>query len=595
MTLIQNLSRQADQDFATLPDALAHWAATRGNERAVTFVDYSSDSAVVANSLTWRELDARVTAVAAWCGLRAEPGDRAAVLVDQSVDYVIAFLGALRAGLVAVPVYEPSPLPGFRTRLSGVLADCDPALVLTTRRHADPVGEFLDRNGHTGPMLVAVDIVPPQGEYDLVPPRPESLAYLQYTSGSTRNPAGVMVSHANVAAAAAQTVRVYQGTPGSTVVSWLPLYHDMGLIVGLAAPLMGGLSSILMDPVAFLTRPARWLELMAGAPGPAITVAPDFAYGYTAARTTDADLAGLRLDNVATFGDGSEPIAPSIVESFYTRFAGCGARPSMFRQGYGLAEAVLLVTSSPAGQPPKTRRFDRKLLADGEAVDVAPDAPSASTLVSAGRPVAQLVRIVHPETHQALPDGQVGEIWTSGPNVCLGYWGADEATSAAVFRATLHDSDGAIVAPHPGCDGWLRTGDLGVWRDGDLFVTGRLKDLIIADGRNHYPQDIEFTVEHAHRAIRRHAVAAFSVSGGESEVGAEYAVVVAERSRHATEDLDVAEVTDAVRAAVSGEHGLAVRDVVLLGQNELPRTSSGKVRRAECRAQYVAGSFGGAG
>jgi acyl-CoA synthetase (AMP-forming)/AMP-acid ligase II len=402
-----------------------------------------------------------------------------------------------------------------------------------------------------------------------------------------------MVSHANVAAAATQTVRVYQGRPGSTVVSWLPLYHDMGLIVGLAAPLMGGLSATLMDPVAFLTRPARWLELMARAPGPAITVAPNFAYGYTAARTTDADLSGLRLDNVATFGDGSEPIAPSIVDSFYERFAGCGARPAMFRQGYGLAEAVLLVTSSPAGQPPKTRTFDRARLAAGEAVDVAPDASAGSTLVSAGQPVDQLVRVVHPETHRALPDGQVGEIWTSGPNVCLGYWGADDAVSAAVFRATLLDAHGAAVTPYPGCAGWLRTGDLGVRRDGDLFVTGRLKDLIIADGRNHYPQDIEFTVEHAHRAIRRHAVVAFSVAGSGDQ--GEYAVVVAERSRHATDDLDVTEVADAVRAAVSGEHGLAVRDVVLLGQNELPRTSSGKVRRAECRARYVAGAFGGRG
>lgn len=583
MTLISDLSRQAGQEFATLPDALTHWAATCGEQRALTFVDHSGDAAGVATSLTWRELDARVTTVAAWCGRRARPGDRAAVLVDQSLDYVVAFLGALRAGLVAVPVYEPSPLPGFRTRLSGVLADCTPALVLTTRRHADTVSEFLEHHVLDRSTVVAVDVVPVADDVELPPPPPESLAYLQYTSGSTRNPAGVTVSHANVAAAATQTVRVYQSRPGSAVVSWLPLYHDMGLIVGLAAPLMGGLSSTLMDPVAFLTRPVRWLELMAQA-GPAITVAPNFAYGYTAARTTDADLSGLRLDNVATFGDGSEPIAPSIVDSFYARFAGCGAHPAMFRQGYGLAEAVLLVTSSPAGQPPKTRTFDRERLAGGEAVD----ASSGSTLVSAGQPVDQLVRIVHPETHRALPDGQVGEIWTSGPNVCLGYWGADDAASAAVFRATLRDAHGAAVAPYPGCAGWLRTGDLGVRRDGDLFVTGRLKDLIIADGRNHYPQDVEFTVEQAHRAIRRHAVVAFSVPCDEGE----YAVVVAERSRHATEDLPVTEVADAVRAAVSGEHGLAVRDVVLLGQNELPRTSSGKVRRAECRARYVAGEFG---
>ncbi|GAB3490961.1 fatty acyl-AMP ligase [Amycolatopsis cihanbeyliensis] len=574
----------------SLPAALAHWAETRGDARALTFVDYAGDPAGVATSLTWRELDAKVTALAAWCQRRAHRGDLAAILVEQSAEYVIAFLGALRAGLVAVPVFEPSPLPGHLSRLAAVLADCDPALVLTTRRQADAVDEFLVEHDLAGSRLVAVDMLPETigAEFDPVPPRPDELAYLQYTSGSTRNPAGVMITHGNVAAAATQTVRAYEGTPGGTVVSWLPLFHDMGLVVGLAAPLMGGLSSTLMDPIAFLTRPVRWLELMAGS-GAAITVAPNFAYGYTAARTTDEDMAGLSLDAVALFGDGSEPIVPSIVDSFYAKFAECGAKPSMFRQGYGLAEAVLLVSSSPAGEPPKLRTFDRVGLAAGRAIEVAPDAVSSSTLVSAGQPLDQQVRVVDPQTHVVLPDGHVGEIWTSGPNVCLGYWGKGDAESAAVFRAEPRDEDDRPLEPYPGTRGWLRTGDLGVCLDGDLFVTGRLKDLIIVDGRNHYPQDVEYTVQNAHPAIRRHAAAAFSVAGDQGE----HAVVVAERARQVTaEELDPAEVAAAVSSAVSSEHGLAVRDVVLIGPGELPRTSSGKVRRAACRTRYTEGTFG---
>ncbi|WP_216207225.1 fatty acyl-AMP ligase [Amycolatopsis aidingensis] len=587
MTGIDTVSTGTD----SLPATLTHWAETRGDARALTFVDYSGDPAGLSTALTWRELDARVTAVAAWCQQRARRGDLAAVLVEQSAQYVIAFLGALRAGLVAVPVFEPSPLPGHLSRLAAVLADCDPALVLTTRRQADAVDAFLAEHDLTGPSQIAVDMVPEAvgAEFAPVPLRPDDLAYLQYTSGSTRNPAGVMITHGNVAAAATQTVRAYEGTPGGTVVSWLPLFHDMGLVVGIAAPLMGGLSSTLMDPIAFLTRPVRWLELMA-ASGAAITVAPNFAYGYTAARTTSEDKAGLRLDEVALFGDGSEPIVPSIVDSFYAEFAECGAKPSMFRQGYGLAEAVLLVSSSPAGEPPKVRTFDRVSLAAGRAVDAAPGA-STSTLVSAGQPLDQRVRVVDPDTCTVLPDGYVGEIWTSGPNVCVGYWGkGGEATaeSAAVFRAEPRDADGLPVEPYPGTSGWLRTGDLGVHLDGDLFVTGRLKDLIIVDGRNHYPQDVEYTVENAHPAIRRHAVAVFSVSDHHGE----YAVVVAERARRVSaEDLDLDEVTAAVRSAVSAEHGLAVWDVVLIEPGELPRTSSGKVRRAACRTRYTEGTF----
>ncbi|WP_158881678.1 fatty acyl-AMP ligase [Amycolatopsis anabasis] len=574
----------------TLPAALARWAEIRGDECAVTFVDYSRSLAGDATSLSWRELNDRVDVIAAWCRRRAGRGDRAAVLIPQSIDYVAAFLGALRAGLIAVPLFEPSPLPGHTERLAAVLADCEPALVLTVRDHADAVEGFLaEHSSLSEARLVAVDVLPQLPDEDYEPARltPDDLAYLQYTSGSTRTPAGVMITHGNVVANARQGVEAYEGEPGrSTVVSWLPLFHDMGLVVGVASPIFGGLSATLMDPLAFIAQPKRWLRQLAATPGPAITAAPNFAYAYVASRTKEEDKAELSLGHVVTLGDGSEPVLPSTLDKFYAKFADCGLEPRMHRHTYGLAEAVVMVTVSPAGSPPRRQGFDRVSLAAGRAVLVEPGTESSSTLVSAGQPVDQLLRIADPRTGIALPDGEVGEIWASGPNVGQGYWGS-EAESASVFDAELSDADGNAIPPYPGRDGWLRTGDLGVLVDGDLFITGRLKDLIIVDGQNHYPQDVEYTVEQAHPAVRRHAVAAFSVPGPRGE----QAVVVAERAKQVDGGLDRAEVAAAVRSIVSRQHGLSLRDVLMIGPGELPRTSSGKIQRSACRVRYLEGAF----
>lgn len=575
----------------SLPAALAHWAGTQGGERAITFVDYQSEAEGVASTLTWRQLNARADTIAMWCQLRASRGDRAAVVIDQSVDWVAAFLGVLRAGLVAVPLFEPSEIPGHTDRLATILADCSPTLLLTAHRHVPAVGGFLTERGLSVPHRIAVDVLRPRAgeEPEPVLLRPDDLAYLQYTSGSTRDPAGVMITHGNVVANAGHGVRAYGCEQSRTTsVSWLPLFHDMGLVVGLATPVLGGFPATLLDPLAFLVRPQRWLEQLAATPGPAVTAAPNFAYGYTASRTSDAEASQLRLDHVVSLGDGSEPVLPSTLDAFYTKFAGCGLRPHMHRHTYGLAEAVVMVAVSPVGVPPRLHGFDRASLAAGRAVLVEPGTESSSTLVSAGQPIGQLVRIAEPETASAVPDGEVGEIWASGPNVGVGYWGKP-TQSAEVFHARLRDESGGVVKPWPGTPGWLRTGDLGVLVGGELFITGRLKDLIIVDGRNHYPHDVEHSVEQAHPAIRRHAVAAFSVPGEHGE----QAVVVAERAKQVTaEELDLAEVAAAVRSVVSQRHGLAIRDVLVIGPGELPRTSSGKIRRSACREHYVEGIFG---
>jgi acyl-CoA synthetase (AMP-forming)/AMP-acid ligase II len=542
------------ESFATL---LGRWARRLGDEVAVTFLDYRAGLDGRAVSLTWRELDDRVNAVAAHLRGLAVPGDRAAVLTAQSADYVVAFLGAIRAGLVAVPLFAPN-LPGHSGRLAATLTDCAPRVVLTT---ADLTGEV---TGFLGKLdveaaVVAVDTVAPvaAGEYDWHRPAPGELAYLQYTSGSTRSPAGVMLTHRNVLSNARQCCTAYGAESGTTsTISWLPLFHDMGLILGIGAPMFGGMATVLMDPLAFLERPGRWLRALSASPG-AISAAPNFAYAYSASRVTEDEKSYLELSRVVSLINGSEPVLPATIAKFQDAFGGCGLRPEVHRASYGLAEATVLVSVTDAGTPPRQVTFDRDRLGEGHAVP----APAGTTLVSCGRPVDQRIRIVDP-SGEPVADGEVGEIRVSGQNVGQGYWGRPEASAFG--------------------NGWLATGDLGVRFEGELYMTGRLKDLVIVDGRNHYPQDIEQTVE-ACPAVRPHSAAAFAIPREEGEV----AVVVLEQAKNTGDEV----AAGVVRASVSAEHGLRLHDVVVLSPGEVPRTSSGKISRALCREYYLDGRW----
>ncbi|MET8851474.1 fatty acyl-AMP ligase [Amycolatopsis sp. NPDC004625] len=556
--------------FATL---LGQWARRLGDRIAVTHLDHRDGGDGRAVTLTWRELDERVEAAAARLSEVAGPGERAAVLAGQSADYVVAFLGALRAGLVAVPLFAPG-LPGHAGRLAAALADCGPRVVLTTAGEFDDVTRFL-AGSPVDPVVLAVDTVPPAaGTRDWPEPDPGAPAYLQYTSGSTRSPAGVVLTHRNVLANARQACAAYGAESGTTsAVSWLPLFHDMGLILGIGAPMAGGLEAVLMDPLAFLERPARWLRALSASPG-AISAAPNFAYAYCASRVTEAEKAYLELSRVVSLINGSEPVLPATIAKFHDAFAECGLRPEVHRSSYGLAEATVLVSVTDAGTAPRQVTFDRARLAAGHAVP-ADSGASATTLVSCGHPAGQRVRIADPVTGEPAGPGEVGEIRVSGPNVGRGYWGRAEA-SVATFGLPPLDPDTG--------EGWLATGDLGVLFEGELFVTGRLKDLVVVDGRNHYPQDIEQTVEE-HPAVRPHSAAAFAVDAGDGEA----AVVVLERAKGT--EADVTAATAALRAAVSAGHGLRLHDVVFLAPGEVPRTSSGKISRARCRESYLDGAL----
>ncbi|MFE3451203.1 fatty acyl-AMP ligase [Nonomuraea sp. NPDC059194] len=536
---------------------VARWAREIPDAPAYTFVDYlgaDSQGGGREHTLTWRQVDLKARALAVRLREVCAPGDRAAILAPQSLEYVVALLGAMYARVVAVPLFSPG-LPGHAERLALAYADADPVVVLTTSTSAAMA------DLPPAKAVIAVDTVSDllADEWEDEPIGPDDLAYLQYTSGSTRSPAGVEISHGNVGANAAQLWEAFGARPRTSVAAlWLPLFHDMGLIAIMACPIVGGNRAVFMDPVAFVMKPTRWMRLLSGHPD-VYTGGPNFAFEYTAARATDpADLEGLDLSGVRVMLNGAEPVRPSTISHFASVFGPYGLRPEAHTPGYGLAEATVFVAAGSTDAPPLVTDFDRDALAQGRAVPYRGEG-HVSTLVSCGRPTGQQLRIDSPG------DGQVGEIQVRGPNVARAYWRDPERT-AEVFA-----------------DGWLRTGDLGVIHDGELYITGRIKDLVIVDGRNHYPQDIEATVQEASDGVRKGHVAAFAVAGAETE----RLVVVAEWSRLAR---DEDSVISEIRAAISREHKVAAQ-VVLVAAGAVPRTSSGKIARRACQRAYLEGAF----
>ncbi|MEV0401863.1 fatty acyl-AMP ligase [Actinoallomurus sp. NPDC050550] len=581
------IGRRVDSDALNEPliASVARWAAEMPSAPAFTFVDYTENDREVGRgrsvgastqTLTWGQVHRRARAVAARLREVAEPGERVALLMPQGLEYLTTMIGALYARLIAVPLFSPD-LPGHADRLIRAYGDADPSVAVTTTAALPQVERFLDEQSAPRPKdvvladAVAVSLAASwQGEELAL----DDVAYLQYTSGSTRAPAGVQITHRNITANALQVWTAYEARPGQTVgVSWLPLFHDMGLILSLALPLVHGNHVVLTDPVAFVMQPLRWLELLSEQDD-VVTAGPNFAYEYCASRVTEEEKARLRLGGVRVALNGAEPIRPGTVMGFADAFGEAGLRSEAQSPGYGLAEATVYVTSKTRGEPRFTA-FDRAALTEGVARP-----GTDAVLVSCGTPTGQAVAVVDPETRAEAPDGRVGEIWVNGPNVSPGYWRNPEKT-AEVFGAVLEAPADGLPA-----EGWLRTGDLGVVHDGELYVTGRVKDLIIIDGRNHYPQDVEVSAQQAHEGIRRDHAAAFAVSGEDGE----RVVVVAERGRRG-EGVPVEDIARAVRRAVNAVHELRVDDFVLVEPGGVPRTSSGKIARSACRERYLAGTL----
>jgi acyl-CoA synthetase (AMP-forming)/AMP-acid ligase II len=572
----------------TLSRHLALSAQQTPDEAAFTFVHFGANRGGDSVELTWNELDTRVRTVAAGLRRAGAVGERVAIVAPQGLDYVVGFLGSVCAGAIAVPLFPPD-LPGHGEKLAAVLADAAPSVAISAPEQRESVADFCAGHG-IAPRLRVVsveDLTQSAGtEGTEAPtarePQPEDCAYLQYTSGSTRMPSGVEITHANVCVNARQAMEAYDVRRGrNCAVSWLPLYHDMGLMLGIAMPVVGRMRSVIMDPLDFVQQPARWLRLLTRHDG-ALTAAPNFAYDYCVHRVPPEERAGLSLGSVAGMINGSEPVSPRTLERFHEAFAPSGIHRTTMRPSYGLAEATVFVAASPAGEEPTVTSFDLNLLAQGTARVAEPtEGGSITELVACGRPTDQEVAIVDPATGRRQEDGTIGEIWLRGPNIGRGYWG--RLQDGESFGAVMEGGDPADPAQR-----WLRTGDLGMFHDKQLYVTGRMKDLVIVDGTNHYPQDVELTVENAHPAVRRHHTAAFAVSTDEGE----RLVVVAEHPPAVTDPhkyLD--EVTRAVRGAVSVTHGVAVHDFVYVPPGAVPRTTSGKVARSACRARYLAGTW----
>ncbi|MFI1767205.1 fatty acyl-AMP ligase [Streptomyces sp. NPDC020800] len=536
---------------------------------AFTFLDHASDRDGIEHTMSWAELADQVRAVAAELSRLTGRGGRVAILAPQHPAYVVAFLGALHAGTVAVPLFAPEA-SRHGGRLVHILSDCAPEVWLTSTDVVDQVRALAQDDAVPAPkhIVTVEELAARGGDFTAPEIALDEPAYLQYTSGSTRDPAGAVITHRAVVANSWQAATAYRAGARWTVVGWLPFFHDMGLIQLLAAPVFAGCRSVFMAPYDFVKRPVRWLRAMSGRTD-VMSSAPNFAFEYAARKTAEADRAGLDLTGVRVLITGSEPVRADTIAEFQRTFAPHGLGANVLRPSYGLAEATVFVTAT-GEEGPVVTAFDRAALAGDRGVPVVPGSPGAVDVVAAGRPVSQRVHIVHPERLVALPDGTVGEIWVDGPNVAAGYWQQPER-SEETFGGRREDVPGR----------WLRTGDLGMIHDGLLYITGRMKDLIIIDGRNHYPQDIEATVSDAHPAIRRDGVAAFPVH---DESGAEGAAVVAEYRRGGT--ADETEIGRAVRRAVSTTHDLRLRDLKLVQVGAVARTSSGKVARSATKQRH---------
>jgi fatty acid CoA ligase FadD28 len=571
---------------SSLPALLRERASLQPDDTAYTFIDYEQDWAGIAESLTWFQVYRRMRNVARELRLCASPGDRAVILAPQGLDYIVAFLGALQAGLIAVPLSVP--LGGVSDeRVDSVLRDASPAAVLTTSAVIGDVARHIAQElGGSAPSVIEVDLLNLDAptRSDATEDTHQATAYLQYTSGSTRQPAGVMISDRNLLANFEQLLSGYFPDSGgvppqdTTFVSWLPFYHDMGLVLGVCAPTLLGLPAVLLSPVSFLQRPARWMHLLATNSHP-LSAAPNFAFELAARKTSDDDMAGLELGGVQTILSGSERVNPGTLKRFVERFARFNLHDSVVRPSYGLAEATVYVATSRPGQAPEIVDFESDKLSAGQAKRCASGA--GTPLV--GYPLGQspTVRIVDPETRTECPEGTTGEIWVHGDNVAAGYWHKPEETERTFGGMLVAPSAGTPQGP------WLRTGDLGFIANGELFIVGRIKDLLIVYGRNHSPDDIEATSQE----ITGGRVAAIAVPDEASE----QLVVIMEVKKRGASDEDVmhkfAVVKREVTSAISNSHGLGVADLVLVPPGSIPITTSGKVRRAACVEQYRHGQF----
>lgn len=573
-------------NLTSLNQLLRQRAVNQSTDLAYTFLVDGEQEEI---HITYADLDRRARCVGAHLQALALTGERAILVYQPGLDYIIGFLGCLYAGVTAVPAYPPDPFRMERTfpRFQAIVRDAQPRAILTTATILDLAGDIFEEYAEfQGLARVATDDLADDlaEQWHETASTPDTLAFLQYTSGSTADPKGVMLTHGNLLHNLDLIHRAFDLQPDSRGVIWLPPYHDMGLIGGILEPLYSGLSVVLMSPLDFLQRPLRWLTAITRYAA-TISGGPNFAYDLCVRKVTEAQKATLDLSRWQVAFSGAEPVRQDTIERFSAAFASCGFRQAAFYPCYGLAEATLIVSGGRTSAPPIYRTIVGAELNAGQVVAADSQGPETVTLVGCGSTLDdQEIAIVNPETLTRCAPGQIGEIWVAGASVAQGYW-QRPAESAHTFHASLPNSSRAF----------LRTGDLGFLDDDELFITGRIKDLIIIDGKNHYPQDIELTVERCHPALRPGCTAAFSVtSGGEERLVVVTEVAKGYRPQAEPDDpksIDATTIATAVRRAVAQEHDLRVSDVVLLKPGTSLKTSSGKIQRQATRTAYLSATL----
>jgi acyl-CoA synthetase (AMP-forming)/AMP-acid ligase II/alkylation response protein AidB-like acyl-CoA dehydrogenase/acyl carrier protein len=562
--MVANLSSSISRrfEFSTLIDVLRDRAIHQPDQEAYCFL---TDGELQGVRLSYGELDQQVRVVAATLQSLHLRSERALLIYPPGLDFVAAFLGCLDAGVVAVPIYPPRR---NLLQVQTVAADAQISAVLTTQSLLPDLYAALPTVQH----WLTTDAISIQQASDWQPVvlNPDALAFLQYTSGSTGQPKGVMVSHANLLHNSEVIYQKFGHLPRSRGVIWLPPYHDMGLIGGILQPLYGGFPVTLMAPVAFLQKPVRWLQAISDHRA-TTSGAPNFAYEHCIEKITAHQKAGLDLSSWEVAFTGAEPIRADTLTRFANAFADCGFRPEAFYPCYGLAEATLFVTGGNKATVPQQICLSATALQHNRVEPI--DSEASLTFVSCGQPIDQQVVIINPETQTQCAPNQIGEIWVAGSSIAQGYWNQPELSAQTFIKHAQAT--------------YLRTGDLGFMYENELYVTGRIKDILIIRGQNYYPQDIERTVEQSHPALSHGCGAAFTV---EIE-GTEQLVVVQEVKRENWRSVDTGVVITAIRAAISQEYQLQVHAVQLLKPGVIPKTSSGKVKRYACRNEFKNGSL----
>ncbi|MFZ1006762.1 MAG: AMP-binding protein, partial [Candidatus Sulfotelmatobacter sp.] len=567
--------------IATIVDVLRLRAETQRDQIAYRFL---ADGEEERGTLTYGELYRRARQIAAELQKRAAVGQRALLLDSSESDYIVTFFGCLCAGVIAVPIYAPRVNKKGNARVESVVADAQPSVVLTAGAGSPAVRDVVAASAGEHVKWIDTNALPVDRDELWTPPvlSGADIAFLQYTSGSTADPKGVMVSHANILHNEQMIQKAFDTKPGSVIVGWLPLYHDMGLIGNVLQPLFAGVPCILMSPVAFLQRPLRWLQAVSRYQA-TTSGGPNFAYELCMRKIRPEDQAGLDLSSWRVAFNGAEPVRLETLNRFAAQFADCGFRREAFVPCYGLAEATLLVSGGcdPNGVTTVNQGVNGNSTNGGSGNGAKISRKQDKLLVACGRPpVEQAVRIVSPDSLRQCSAGDVGEIWVQGPSVAQGYWRKAKETEET-FNARI---------PETGEGPFLRTGDLGFLKEGHLFITGRFKDLVIIRGQNYYPQDIELTVEQSHPILQPGSGAAFSmeIDGEERLVVVQEVAVRKDPESIVQSDLDELDaLIKLISRNISAAHELQAFAIVLIRKGTIPKTSSGKIQRHACRNAFL--------